>query len=74
MGNWYFIVGLMFAGATGYILDKTLPEEFQVLTVVCSWGMIALWGVVLGLALLALPVVIGVYVGKLLFTTWKELT
>lgn len=66
MGNWYFVVGLVAAGATGYILDHVLPEKEKQFAAVAAWGMIALWGLVLALVILAAPVVLGVLIGKLL--------
>lgn len=71
MGDWYFLVGLVVAGATGYIGVKAeerlkVTPESQGLSVVVAFGMIALWLPVLIIGLGVLILLFGAFVGKIL--------
>lgn len=66
MGNWYFVVGLILGGASGYIANELLPKKDKPMSVVVGWGMLALWGPILFLALVAATILVGIFLGKVL--------
>lgn len=53
MGNWYFVVGLLMGGVSGYVFNKTASsflqgmneQDIDGLTVMVVIGMILLWGI-----------------------------
>ena len=73
MGNWYFVVGLMAGGASAYIFSKTaksfapsMPQgDIDGLTVMLGIAMILVWGVVLLFAIMTVPVLFGIFAGKI---------
>jgi hypothetical protein len=69
MGNWYFVVGLFIAGFTWHALyysNLFTGKDRDIFPFVIAWAMIAIWGLVLALAVVAIPVILGIYAAKVL--------
>ena len=75
MGNWYFVVGLFIAGFTWHVLYYsnffTTQKEKDIFPFIIAWAMIALWGIVVIAAVIATPVVSGIYSAKYILSRLK---
>jgi hypothetical protein len=71
MGDWYILVGLVVAGITGYILHNKFPDDAG-WTVVVPWGLIVFWGPIFLFSLALIPVLAGVYIGKIFLHVGKK--